>query len=264
MLLTFCKKVLKPALAVSVKPAEAALNWIEEYKTDQHFKTLTTKEKLLVGKAYEIFLHWTEGNLPNLLTCSTVPTLQLCDLGYCEERYSTEELKNVNNFLVSFASRCLILDDDLDLLQITQPRKRARCDPTSTLCTIARSTEDNVDAASSPESRLFNMLSTEHKQSTSASGTMNVSSCISVRKGATCVASFLETPPKPYQVQVRCYRTEDIEGLSQLEKFKKAYISLTVHVNSRSSVHSNIERLTADLLKEHESQGARLTTYNKT
>ncbi|KAJ9581240.1 hypothetical protein L9F63_023587, partial [Diploptera punctata] len=63
--------------------------------------------------------------------------------------------------------------------------------------------QDNAGASSSPDLALFNQL---------------------IKKGNTCIASYLETEERPFQICLRCYKTEDVKGLNNLEKYKKAYV----------------------------------------
>ena len=94
--------------------------------------------------------------------------------------------------------------------------------------------------------------------------TTSVSSSICVKKGNTCVASFLETDPRPCQICVRCYKSDEIKGLQPLEKYKKAYVTLTAHVNENSQLHEMVNRMVHMYYKEMENQGTWQTSYTRT
>jgi hypothetical protein len=78
-----------------------------------------------------------------------------------------------------------------------------------------------------------------------------VSSYISCRMGQRSHIFSLKPTEKPFQLNVRCYRSEDIRGVPDKDKFQKAYATMTLHLHKNSHLH-----LMVTGVEEMISQGA--------
>lgn len=241
--------------------ATKMLDWMAPYRRQPFYPQLESVEKALCNRAYQITSYWEEKLIPNLTVSSQVPTLTLLDLGYSEVQCTTTQIQNVIDFYTDFWNQTQGVLEELGLSATTPAAKRPRLDHISTSSTIARFTEANAGANSSPDLALFNKLSTVYAQNNLVSGTSSVSSNITLKKGNTFIASYLETEERPFQICLRCYRTEDVKGLNSLEKYKKAYVSISAHVNGHSQLHQIVDQMAQVCYKEMENQGARQTTY---
>lgn len=264
---TWMKFLKSKVQAVRWDPDAAAskmMEWMVPYKQQPYYKELNLQERVLCNRAYQITSFWDDGEIPNLIESSQIPSRTLCDLGYSEPPYTTTAQQNVIAFFSDYWNQTLGVLEEFGSSAITPMVKRRRIDPTCTYSTTALFTEDNAGASSSPDLALFNQLSTVYARNNLGSTTSNVNSSITVKKGNTCIASYLETEERPFQICLRCYKTEDVKGLNNLEKYKKAYVSLTAHVNEHSELHQLVNQMTKVGYRELENQGAKQVTCTRT
>jgi hypothetical protein len=133
-------------------------------------------------------------------------------------------------------------------------RKRATCTSSTTASTI----EEVVDAASSKKPRLniFDIIRSKFQKPTSYSSISSVSSFITTEKGGTSLMCTLETPMPGFLIQLRCWRTAAIEGISDIEKLKHAYASIHLYTD-KSPIHSILEDLMVAATDKVMSKGGR-------
>jgi hypothetical protein len=94
------------------------------------------------------------------------------------------------------------------------------------------------------ESRsLFSTLREVSQLPPSQSGISHVSSYISAREGGNQRTYSLTTEEQPFLLKMRCYKTQDLEGVPERDQWKKAYADITMHFSATSQVHQRLEQL---------------------
>jgi hypothetical protein len=144
-------------------------------------------------------------------------------------------------------------DQESALLQCI-PTEKAKAG-TSTFYTIAIDTGVPAASPSSNQNPLFDFLKGRFGN-TSGRGTPScVSSYISTRMGERSHICSLKTDEKPYQISLSCWRTEDLRGVPEWEKYLHSYASITLHTDEESEVHGLIHRLVEAAVQEVMAKG---------
>jgi hypothetical protein len=88
----------------------------------------------------------------------------------------------------------------------------------------------------SPKS-IYDAIRLKYQKKSLTSGTSSVNSYITVRMGDSSQVCTLETEKSEFLIQLRCWKTSQLEGLSDLQKLKHAYASIHLYTDATSDIH---------------------------
>jgi hypothetical protein len=107
---------------------------------------------------------------------------------------------------------------------------------------IVTGTGDHVDAPSSGVNPIFDSLKALSGGINGTSTQPLVSSYISARMGDTSRICSLKTEEKPFQIVIRCWRSEDVNRVNEREKYLHTYATANLQLDADSPVHSLIHQ----------------------
>jgi hypothetical protein len=110
--------------------------------------------------------------------------------------------------------------------------------------------------------RLVTKIDTLFEGMTSQSKICSVNSYISVKEGNTSRVVTLEEPDPGYLIQVRCWRTPNIQDVPDIEKLKHAYATAHFFCGENSAIHHQLEEVLFQMAEETMAKGGH-TYVNK-
>jgi hypothetical protein len=97
----------------------------------------------------------------------------------------------------------------------------------------------NAGAASSKVSSIFDTLKSKFSAPNTSSGTSLVNSYTTERMGNKSQVCTVETPKPEYLIQLRSWKTTQMEGVSNIQKLKHAYASIHLSTDDSSPIHGS-------------------------
>jgi hypothetical protein len=102
---------------------------------------------------------------------------------------------------------------------------------------------------------MFLALKEKFQQGDSQSMTSSVNPFITLQRGHWLALCAVKAPKSEYLIQLRCWKTSLIEGVSDLEKVKRAYSSVELYTNETSNLHSLVDKMAVETAEEVMSKG---------